>query len=65
MKAHKKVKLGNHLRFQLDNHIGTQLLNQLYTQIDVELHNHIYDILVIESYEQLRRQCMNEIHSHL
>lgn len=64
MKAHKKVKLGNHLRFQLDNHICTQLLNQLNTQIDVELHNHIY-ILVIESYEQLRDQCMNEIHSHL
>ena len=65
MKAHKKVKLGNHLRFRLDNQISNQLLNQLNTQIDVELHNHIYDILVIESYEQLRSQCMNEIHSHL
>ena len=65
MKVHKQVDLGNHLRDQLSNHISSQLHSHLDNQIDTQLENHIYDILIVEISEQLRGQCMNEIHSHL
>jgi DNA-binding protein Fis len=65
MKAHKKVKLCKPVYNQLRDHISGQFLNQLYTQIDGQSHNHIYDILIVDISEQLRGQCMNEIHCHL
>jgi hypothetical protein len=65
MKAHKQVDLGNQLRDQLDNHISIQLHSHLDNQIDTQLENHIYNIFLIEISEQLRGQCMNEIHRHL
>jgi len=65
MKVHKQVDLGNHLCDQLSNHISSQFHSHLDNQIDTQLANQIYNIFLIEISEQLRGQCMNEIHSHL